>query len=125
MDEIWLQTNPKILEMAGTSKLKITWADEHFSEYKVSYLREICPCAHCRDVRNAKPPEEWNFRAFFVTETPKMTGGYALSFIFNDGHREGIYSFDFLRKRCPCAQCLPQKSQDASNESETSASSPA
>lgn len=121
MDELWLKTNPTTLEMSGTSKLKITWADEHFSEFKVSYLRELCPCAKCKDVRSTEPPENWNFRAFFVTETPKMTGGYALSFVFNDGHKDGIYSFEFLRQHCSCETCTANRealSTPAKKESE-------
>jgi DUF971 family protein len=100
MDEFWLKINPKSLEMKGTSKLKILWADDHLCEYKVSYLREKCPCAHCREVRQTQEETNWNFRAFFVTEPPKMMGSYALTFVFNDGHKEGIYSFEFLRELC-------------------------
>ncbi len=35
-------------------------------------------------------------------------GNYALSFTWNDGHSTGIYTFDFLRRICPCSQCLPE-----------------
>jgi len=32
-------------------------------------------------------------------------GRYALSFHWNDGHQTGIYSWDYLRRHCGCAEC--------------------
>jgi DUF971 family protein len=34
-------------------------------------------------------------------------GNYALRFRWSDGHDTGIYTFDFLRRLCPCAECEP------------------
>jgi hypothetical protein len=34
-------------------------------------------------------------------------GNYALNFSWSDGHQTGIYDFEYLRKLCPCSQCLP------------------
>jgi DUF971 family protein len=44
------------------------------------------------------------------TERVSVTavGNYALSFGWSDGHDSGIYTFEYLRKLCPCAQCLPE-----------------
>jgi DUF971 family protein len=35
-------------------------------------------------------------------------GNYALTFSWSDGHDTGIYTFDHLRRICPCSQCLPE-----------------
>ena len=35
-------------------------------------------------------------------------GNYALQFEWSDGHKTGIYAFDYLRALCPCPQCLPE-----------------
>jgi hypothetical protein len=35
-------------------------------------------------------------------------GNYALAFAWSDGHSTGIYTFEYLRKLCPCPQCLPE-----------------
>ena len=35
-------------------------------------------------------------------------GNYALNFRWSDGHSTGIYTFEYLRKICPCSQCLPE-----------------
>jgi DUF971 family protein len=32
-------------------------------------------------------------------------GHYALQIDFTDGHSAGIFSYDYLRTICPCAQC--------------------
>jgi DUF971 family protein len=34
-------------------------------------------------------------------------GNYALQFRWSDGHETGIYTFEYLRKLCPCSRCLP------------------
>ena len=34
-------------------------------------------------------------------------GHYAIRIDWNDGHNTGIYSYDHLRKICPCEQCKP------------------
>ena len=39
-------------------------------------------------------------------------GNYALGFAWSDGHDSGIYTFEYLRKLCPCAQCLPEGLQE-------------
>lgn len=35
----------------------------------------------------------------------KVVGNYALQIDFSDGHTTGIYSYDYLRSICPCAEC--------------------
>lgn len=35
----------------------------------------------------------------------EAVGSYAIRIYWNDGHNSGIYSFDHLRKICPCAEC--------------------
>jgi DUF971 family protein len=32
-------------------------------------------------------------------------GRYAVSFHWNDGHRSGIFSWDYLRRHCNCEEC--------------------
>ena len=34
-----------------------------------------------------------------------QVGNYAIQISFSDGHSTGIYSYDHLRKICPCAEC--------------------
>jgi DUF971 family protein len=34
----------------------------------------------------------------------EIIGRYAITIHWSDGHHTGIYSFDLLRKLCPCCQ---------------------
>jgi DUF971 family protein len=36
----------------------------------------------------------------------ELVGRYALQIFWNDGHSSGIYAFDYLRRLCPCAECM-------------------
>jgi DUF971 family protein len=38
-------------------------------------------------------------------ESASPVGNYAMSFKWNDGHASGIYSWDYLRRHCPCEAC--------------------
>jgi DUF971 family protein len=35
-------------------------------------------------------------------------GAYAMKIDWSDGHSTGIYSFDYLRRICPCGECRKQ-----------------
>ena len=93
----------------------IAWADGHSSHYEFAYLRENCPCATCNDERAKKeafargnpapsavlPMYKPKPRAQAATQV----GNYAIQISFSDGHSTGIYSYDYLRTLCPCADC--------------------
>lgn len=38
-------------------------------------------------------------------------GNYAVKFVWNDGHRTGIYSWDYLRRHCQCEQCRAEREE--------------
>lgn len=78
--------------------LAIEWTDGLQQEYLVSSLRVLCPCAACVDEFTGK-------RTIKKDQIPKdikpveifSVGRYALGVIFSDGHKTGIYTFDYLR----------------------------
>ena len=39
----------------------------------------------------------------------EAVGGYAIRIDWSDGHNTGIYSFDHLRRICPCAECRAKR----------------
>ena len=97
---------PTEICQAGPTSLKIEWSDGHVSVYPVAYLRRNCSCAACID--------EWSGEHILkpddVAEDVKPinvnpVGRYAINIEWSDGHRSGIYSFDFLRSLCPCPEC--------------------
>lgn len=99
-------TNPVELKKIGQEEFRIRWADGHTSVYPFRYLRQVCPCAGCRD--------EWTGAQILNPEAvaddlkglkAELVGNYAIHFRFSDGHQTGIYSFNTLRKICPCPDC--------------------
>jgi ATP-binding protein involved in chromosome partitioning len=87
-------------------ELVITWADDHRASYPARYLRLRCRCAQCE--------EEMTGRAILDPATvPEdvipvriaLMGSYAIRIDWSDGHDTGIYTFEYLKKICPCPQC--------------------
>jgi DUF971 family protein len=98
-----LKIYPKKLELTDEGCLQIAWSDDETRQYSVRELRDICPCATCREKRG-KPqslsllpvlsPEE--IEPLKITGM-KPVGNYAYSIQFTDGHDTGIYTLDLLR----------------------------
>lgn len=92
--------------------VEIAWADGHASRYDFPYLRDNCPCAVCNDEREKKEQEKVKgltalpmFKERVKARGAKPVGNYAIQIEFSDNHATGIYSFDYLRSICPCAEC--------------------
>jgi DUF971 family protein len=96
--------------------LEIDWEDGHKSAWTFAWLREACPCATCveqRSLEGRKPGEPKPKPAAVLpmfTPPPKpasahAVGRYALQFNWQDGHASGIYSWEYLRRVCQCAEC--------------------
>ncbi len=109
-----LQATPKNIKLAGgNDALTIEWSDGHKGAYPYRYLRDKCPCATCTESgppRAAAP----NLLPILGVKPLKplraeLVGRYALQIHWNDGHSTGIYSFDFLRSLCPCAECAAKR----------------
>jgi DUF971 family protein len=93
----------------------ITWADGHESHFDFPYLRDNCPCATCNDERGKKQAFAGNtpapsavlpmFKPKPRAQSATQVGNYAIQINFNDGHSTGIFSYDYLRSICPCADC--------------------
>lgn len=105
-------TSVKIFLTTGEG-MAIEWRDAHQSRYTFPYLREECPCATCRehrargqDVRQSKIVSDLPlYQAPVRAAQAEAVGNYAVRFDFSDGHRTGIYSFEYLRSVCPCEAC--------------------
>lgn len=122
---------PVEIGRASTHDVKIRWDDGHESVYPARELRLKCPCAACVDemtgqTRLTPPPvaaAEGGAAANAAGPSDKRTGGgvitssiaetvhpvkidlvgrYAIAIHWSDGHNTGIYTFDLLRKLCPC-----------------------
>lgn len=106
----------KVLEVTDTHVV-FEWFDgKHRSEVPIRDLRRACPCAGCtveKDKLAANPLGVITggpIKAYTVEDIASV-GRYAVNFLFSDGHSTGIYTFDYLRRLCPCALCVPAGGQ--------------
>ena len=96
---------PAEIGRANQHDVKIVWQDGHESVYPAREMRLACPCAGCVD-------EMTGAVRVIATSIPQdvrplkidVVGRYAISIHWSDGHNTGIYSFEHLRKRCPCCK---------------------
>jgi DUF971 family protein len=49
------------------------------------------------------------FKPALKMNSVEAVGSYAIRVYWNDGHSSGIYSFDHLRRICPCAECRAKR----------------
>ena len=105
----------KVNLTTGTG-VEIEWRDGHHSSYTFAYLRDACPCALCDEERSktgrspGEPPKIAAgalpmFKPAAKPLSAEPIGRYAIKFNWNDGHELGMYSWQFLRDWCPCAEC--------------------
>ncbi|MDX2186257.1 MAG: DUF971 domain-containing protein [Opitutaceae bacterium] len=90
---------PSDIQLIGT-ELAIRWNDGSESFFAHEFLRANSPSAETRGERDILGQQHGGHapRAFpgvTVVRWEKV-GNYALRFDFSDGHRTGIYSYEFL-----------------------------
>jgi DUF971 family protein len=96
---------PTKLELVEANCLRITWSDGQLRDYSLRELRDKCPCATCREKRNAPPRSPLQLPVLSAAEAQplrivamKPVGNYAYSIDFSDGHNTGIYTLESLRE---------------------------
>jgi DUF971 family protein len=100
------QATPVEIRKKGGERLTVRWADGHESVFPARTLRGLCPCAQCvSETTGQRLTFEEHVRPDVAIAAARMVGNYALHFDWSDGHTTGIYSFDYLRRICPCASC--------------------
>ena len=50
-----MDLSPAKLNLKRDDKLEIVWKDGTTSLYPIAFLRSMCPCALCKEIRDAKP----------------------------------------------------------------------
>lgn len=109
-----LTAEPEHIAISKSKGIKIDWKDKHQSEYQLAYLRDECPCATCTGAHGTEPRKSSYstpsgpfpmYKPALKMLNVEPVGHYAIRIEWSDGHNTGIYSFDHLRKICPCAEC--------------------
>lgn len=109
--ESTLETLPQRIKLDRDHRtVLIGWADGHESVFDWEYLRWRCPCASCQG-EGGRPGELQMAVVLRPEQTDladlEMTGRYALSPLWQDGHHTGIYTWRNLRAMCPCCTANP------------------
>ena len=90
--------------------LRLTWSDGHESDYPPSYLRYNCSCAHCvNEGTGARTIQLKDIPVDIHPLKADPVGRYAIQITWSDGHSTGIYSYDLLRRICPCPACTASR----------------
>jgi DUF971 family protein len=95
-------------------RLRLTWPDGHVSDYPLRWVRSHCPCATCREERRVAALDTDPLRLHSgpppstQVAGAELVGNYALRLRWSDGHDSGIFSFEALRRSCPCKECNPE-----------------
>jgi DUF971 family protein len=93
---------PADLQIIG-EELAIKWEDGGESFITLEALRRACPCAECMGERDVMgqlhkgPDTPLSLRSFQLVRIANV-GGYGVTPIWWDGHRTGIYSFEYLAR---------------------------
>lgn len=104
--------SPKEITRANKDDIKIIWRDGHESVYTPFYMRTNCQCASCVDENTGK--KVLNVKTVDPGVHPlniSPVGRYAIHITWSDGHTSGIFSFEYLRKLCPCETCTQTRKQ--------------
>ena len=84
-------------------EIAIRWSDGCENYLRMDFLRSRSPSAENLGEYDLvgraiiEPKQGRDFRGIRVTGWSPM-GGYAIQFEFSDGHRTGLFSFDYLRE---------------------------
>ena len=99
--------HPVSINKISDNVLTVKWSDDHESIYFADHLRKNCPCAVCEKERSHKNKvNDLKTDADSITFAGwEMTGRYAVTFQFSDGHKTGIFTYEKLRSLCQCDLC--------------------
>jgi DUF971 family protein len=117
------RTTPVRLNLKRDEKLEVEFQDGRACAYTIAYLRQMCPCATCREVRRGQAPSAppaaptgegvapkrkplltilpGNYAQPLSAVSAELVGNYAIQIEWSDHHASGIYSFTYLREICP------------------------
>src|SRR5437879_6621234 len=112
----WAETQSVKVNLHNGTGMEIVGKDRHISNYSFTFPRDACPRALCEEERSktrrqpGDPPKLAPgalpmFKPAAKPNQAEPVGRYAIKFMWNDNHDLGLYSWQFLRDVCPCAEC--------------------
>ena len=85
--------------------LLLKWNDGSDNVLQLKPLRDNCPCAHCSGETDVfgniyKGPAQIMKKESYIITGIQPVGYYAIRPFWKDGHKDGIFSFELLKKLC-------------------------
>ena len=83
------------------SEVAFVWEDGSTTVILNSKIRQLCPCAFCSGESDVLGNKYGGMalsenKEILIVKYAKI-GYYGLQFFFSDGHKDGIYTFKFLK----------------------------
>lgn len=91
---------PKTIDVQRDESVTLTFLDGHEARFDLLTLRQGCPCATCRSLRD-QGELAWPRPASptpLSIENAELHGAWGLAITWNDGHATGIFPFESLRR---------------------------
>ena len=106
----------KKLTRLDSSALQLQWDDGHIGTSPLMLLRDACPCAGCQGEtvllhHYAPVPESNPHPGKYNLKGAETVGSYALKLIWEDGHEQGLYTWEHLRSLCCCEECVSARGE--------------
>ncbi|MEC9373443.1 MAG: DUF971 domain-containing protein [Planctomycetota bacterium] len=98
---------PVRLDLKKDEGLTVEWAEGGESFFPIAYLRRMSPSAEARELRREMEKNPLTVlpgarsQGPLRAESAELVGNYAIRLTFSDGHRTGIYSWEYLREIDP------------------------
>ena len=93
------KVTPRRVEIFPNGEIGISWSDGRENYHQPRDLRLACPCASCVDEMTGKRVlDPARVDGAVTIEGWEEVGRYALAFRFGDGHRTGLFNFEYLRE---------------------------
>lgn len=92
--------SPVKIRVLEDKNLFIQWDDKSESLIPLAVLRRNCPCATCMTERENKPSTYIPLLSHvqMILNNIEPVGSYAIRFFWQDGHDDGIYNYQLLKR---------------------------
>ncbi|MDL1893501.1 DUF971 domain-containing protein [Sphingobacteriales bacterium CHB3] len=91
---------PKQIKRISPNELRFVWNDGRESVFTTDFLRMHCPCATCLHEREENR-RQGLFSLPIANQTElrslELSGRNAIVVTWGDGHKTGIYTWEYLR----------------------------
>jgi alpha-ketoglutarate-dependent taurine dioxygenase/DUF971 family protein len=93
----------------GAEEIVVRWGDGHRSRYRLRWLRDCCPCEHCRGDGSGR--RRADLRAVPCDPRPESAAvvGPALVLHWEDEHHTSRFDLDWLQDHCCCPTHLDRR----------------